>query len=405
MSTLVLLPESYPLGGSTEPSFLEPEISPLAAAFDRVIIAPVMERGEQLPLPPGVEVDRSLLHLPGASARFSTILRPETWRRLNDDGRYIHSMRQAKAALAFSTYTFHYRRAIRELIARHGLRLDDTLFYTFWFEFMTSALAGIKGARIVTRAHGHDVYDSQNPFLSHSWRDDTLRALLACYPVSDFGTEYIRTDYPDMAHKVSTRRLGSPAPLGLNPAAGGDEITVMSIARVAREKRVGLLLDCMSAWAASSPGRRFRWIHVGDGPLMGEVRARAAAVPSNLVVELRGAMPNAEVHRLLAERHVDFTAMLSVSEGLPVAACESISYGVPVVATAVGGLPEIVRPSESGVLLSPHPVPGEFIERMERALPSIGKMRAGARELWEREFDAAPLRESFARELRNFLKK
>ncbi|MDE6118391.1 MAG: glycosyltransferase [Muribaculaceae bacterium] len=407
MSTLVLLTESYPLGGLTEPSFIGPEIDALAAEFDRVIIAPVLNRGPLLPLPPNVTADRSFLsRRPSSTDKGISLLWPDTWRHIWADSSFIHSPRQALAALAFSAYARHYRRQIHKLITHHSLDLANTLFYSFWFDYHTAALAGINGAKFITRAHGYDIYDSENPFLSHSWRQAALARMEACFPVSDHGTDYIRTDYPEYAEKVHTRHLGTAHPAGINPppspAAGDSAFTLMSIARVAPEKRVDLLCRCLCHWAGTHPSRQVRWIHVGDGPLMDALRREVAKAPANLTTELTGALPNAEVHRLLATRHVDITAMLSRSEGLGLAACESLSYGVPVIATAVGGLPETID-VRTGVLLSPDPTPEEFARRLDEAMPSLTQMRPDARIRWAENFDASRLRREFANEIRNML--
>lgn len=403
-ATLVIFTESYPLGGTTEPAFIGPEIDALASEFDRIIIAPVIESGPAIALPHNVELDSSLLTRPSAAAKAAAILRSATWRHLAADRKFIHSTRQTAGALAFTAYALHYRKLISRLISRHSLDLTHTLFYSFWFDYHTAALAGIRGARFITRAHGYDIYDSENPFLSHSWRQLALAKMERCFPVSDNGSDYIRTDYPDHAAKIHTRRLGTAAPLGVNPPAGSDkEFTLMSIARVAPEKRVGLLCRCICHWASAHPERRLRWMHVGDGPLMDSLRREAAKAPSNLTIELAGALPNAEVHRLLATRHVDATALLSRSEGLGLAACESLAYGVPVVATTVGGLPEVVDDGRTGVLLSPHPTPEEFARRLEEAMPRMKQMRPECIRQWAERFDSRPLRHRFAREIRNLL--
>ncbi|MDE5727749.1 MAG: glycosyltransferase, partial [Duncaniella sp.] len=224
----------------------------------------------------------------------------------------------------------------------------------------------------------------------------------ACYPVSDAGAEYIRRDYPQFASKIQKRLLGSVGNQRLNPPASDGAVTFVSVARVSPEKRVWLLAECLVYWAGLDSARRVRWIHVGDGPDMERVRRCVASAPENLEVELLGSLPNAEVHELFAMRHADFSALLSLSEGLPIAACESLSYGVPMVAASVGGLPEIIT-DEVGVPLSPDPSPEEFARRMDEALPRLGQLREAARRRWEERFDAGPLRRAFASEIRGFL--
>ena len=143
---------------------------------------------------------------------------------------------------------------------------------------------------------------------------------------------------------------------------------------------------------------------MGVGSVMESLRRQAAEdVPANLDVELCGALPNSGVRAILGGRHVDFVVMMSRSEGgRPIALCEALSYGVPVIASGVGGVPEIID-AEVGALLSPAPVPEEFVSAADAAMPRRQAMRAAALERWRRDLDAEPLRRAFAREIRGLV--
>lgn len=389
MATLLLLTEAYPLGGVTEQAFIEPEIGLLCRSFDRVIIAPVMERGAQLPLPPNAEVSRALLHPPTLPDRVCALLHPTVWRHLWHDRSYIHSARKLLAALSFSTRVLHYQRLIRRMNLP-----EDTVCYTFWFEYQAAAVARLK-LPLVSRAHGHDVYDAQYPFLSHSWRLDTLRHARGVYAASDAARVYIQTDYPDYAAKVHTAPLGSPDPVGSNPDSDTDTVNLLTVSRLVPVKGVLRAAECIKALAEKIPEQKFHWTVIGDGPQMPELREKTASLPSNLTVQLLGAMPNADIHRYMADNHVDFLVQLSLSEGgRPIAICEAMSYGVPVIASAVGGVPEVVDDSV-GVLLSPHPTPAEFAARVSASLPRRHTLRTAARTRWATSLRASTLRAEF----------
>jgi glycosyltransferase involved in cell wall biosynthesis len=85
---------------------------------------------------------------------------------------------------------------------------------------------------------------------------------------------------------------------------------------------------------------------VGEGPLEGALRARAAGLP----VRFHGAQPPARVAELM--READVFVLPSRFENLPVVLLEAMACGLPVVATRVGGVPEIVD-SSAGVLVPP----------------------------------------------------
>lgn len=407
-TTLVILTESFPLGGVTEPNFIRPEVEALAAEFDRVIIAPTIDAGPVTDtLPSNVELDRSMMLSPSAATKTAYGLHPTVWRHLMADSGYIHSPEQLRAATAFSIYALLYRRRLRSFIKRHRLDPEHTLFYCFWFDYKPASLAGIRGVRFITRAHGFDIYDSESPFLSHSWREYTLQRALGCYPASDHGTAYIRTDYPQWADKVSARYLGSPEPAasatGSTTATTPDEVVILSVARVSPEKGVVRQLRCVKQWAAESPSRRIRWIHVGDGPQMERLRREAMHLPGNLTVEMPGALSNAEVHAMLSRPDITMLVMMSRSEGgRPIAISEAMSHGVPVVATGVGGVPEVID-WEVGALLSPNPDGREFARAAEHVISRRDKLSANARHRWQALLDSKTLRASWAREIRRWL--
>ena len=155
-------------------------------------------------LPANVTVDTSLTRRPGAVDKAAALARPSLYRHLACDYAYIHTVAQLRSAVAFSAYTVHYRTKIRRLISNTVWIFAPRCSTHSGSVSGRRASTGISGARFITHAHGHGIYDSESPFLSHSWREHTLSRALACYPASDSGTAYIRADYPAHAGKVAT---------------------------------------------------------------------------------------------------------------------------------------------------------------------------------------------------------
>jgi glycosyltransferase involved in cell wall biosynthesis len=106
-------------------------------------------------------------------------------------------------------------------------------------------------------------------------------------------------------------------------------------------KRVDLLLDAV----AGLPGVRL--LVVGDGPLHDDVARRATAPGLEGRVDLAGRV--ADPGPLLAG--ADLFALTSAAENCPLALLEAMAAGLPVVATAVGGVPEVVRDGVDGLLV------------------------------------------------------
>ena len=114
--------------------------------------------------------------------------------------------------------------------------------------------------------------------------------------------------------------------------------------------------------------RPVRWVHLGDGPERHRVE-EAAALDGALRWELVGQLDNREVLSFYERHHVDALLSLSLSEGLPVSMMEAQSYGIPVVACTVQGVPEIVN-EDTGILVSPEATVGRVRGRPDGGAPA-----------------------------------
>jgi glycosyltransferase involved in cell wall biosynthesis len=116
--------------------------------------------------------------------------------------------------------------------------------------------------------------------------------------------------------------------------------TVLWLGLLAHVKRVGLLLDAVEQVSD------LRLLLAGDGPLMGEVERRVAGAALAGRVEVAGRVddPATVVAR------ADVFALSSAAENCPMALLQAMAGGLPVVSTAVGGVPEVVRDGVDGIL-------------------------------------------------------
>jgi glycosyltransferase involved in cell wall biosynthesis len=123
-----------------------------------------------------------------------------------------------------------------------------------------------------------------------------------------------------------------------------DAWVVGTVGRLAPEKAQTLLLDAMAPLLSNER----RLVIIGDGPEREALAARIASTPSGRYVHMLGA--RRDVDRLLPA--LDAFALTSVTEGLPLVLLEAMSAGLPVLSTAVGGIPDLVEHRVTG-LLSP----------------------------------------------------
>lgn len=136
-------------------------------------------------------------------------------------------------------------------------------------------------------------------------------------------------------------RAAARAALGIAP----DARLVAYVGRLVPEKGLRELLDACARLSASEPSLQLALI--GDGPMRGELAQRLDALPA-LRARLPGAQSPAEVARWMAA--ADLVTLPSWSEGHPNVLVEALACGRPVVATPVGGIPEVVD-ATTGVLV------------------------------------------------------
>jgi glycosyltransferase involved in cell wall biosynthesis len=138
-------------------------------------------------------------------------------------------------------------------------------------------------------------------------------------------------------------RAAVRAELGLDPKA----LVVGTVANLRVQKAYPDLLEAAVEVVAQLPEVRF--VAVGQGPLEVEIRAQHARLGLGDRFLLLGHRPDAI--RVMAA--CDVFVLASLYEGLGVAVMEALALGLPVVATAVGGVPEVVEHGREGLLVRP----------------------------------------------------
>lgn len=142
-----------------------------------------------------------------------------------------------------------------------------------------------------------------------------------------------------------------------------DAEVVGTVASLAPHKNHALLLEAVPAVIARRPRAHFVWL--GEGECRAALERRRAALGLESRVHLAGF--HAEARALL--RQFDLFVLSSHLEGLCTSLLDAQALGVPIVATAVGGVPEVVVDGRTGRLvkaLEPAPLAAAVVEALER---------------------------------------
>jgi colanic acid/amylovoran biosynthesis glycosyltransferase len=241
-------------------------------------------------------------------------------------------------------------------------------------------------------AHGSDLHRNR-----HMLREKVTQAHLVV-TISRYNRERILevTD-PGDARKVRVIHCGvdparfRPREADSHDATGVRRLELLCVASFQEVKGHEYLLRAVAG--LRDRGIRFRLRLIGDGPrrklLEGVVREHGLGED----VELLGARPTHEV--AAAVRETDVFVLPSVltrkgdREGIPVALMEAMAAGVPVVASRLSGIPELVRDGETGLLVEPRDVDGltDAIARLHGDPALRARLARAGREVVQREFD------------------
>lgn len=151
---------------------------------------------------------------------------------------------------------------------------------------------------------------------------------------------------------------------------------VLFVGRLDAKKGIAELLKAFASLVSRRPNLRL--VYVGDGPGGEQLRGMARDLALEDRVLLMGACPSQKVAQWLASANV--LALPSYNEGCPNVVIEALNCGRPVIATDVGGIPELVN-EKSGILVAP---------RDWRAL--AGAIKTAMERIWDERFIADQFR-------------
>ncbi len=325
------------------------------------------------------------------SPNYIDILKPGFILTILKELKVISSFSALKIAAKFYLHAAAIQKQVEKVIETESP--SDIYLYSYWLNESSLAISRIsrkKGVvRKFSRAHGWDIYKERHnpPYLP--FRKQIAQNLDFIATISANGKKYLEETYKIDRSKISLNFLGTHAIQKENITFDNKVTKIISCSNVIPLKRVHLIVEVLSQL-----DHPIHWTHIGAGKELEEIIRQSQAIfPDSTTFDFKGEIPNVQVREILAAENFDLLLNLSQFEGLPVSMMEAQSTGIPVIATNVGGVSEIIIENKTGWLLKDDEnlVSNcrEKINRyIEKDLPSKIELRKNSIENWKSKFNA-----------------
>ena len=374
-------------------NFLEREVDYLSKEFDSIIVIPYRKEIDHVKsIPSNCEVMQPILNnslsfslrgffsLKGMRLLFPVFFKEKVY------------LNKTKVNTWIKAYTFLNnlcnRRDIREI--GHQLNNNDVCYF-YWGKWGNMLSVVWKGkAHFISRFHGEwDLWEESSGGYT-PLRVKVAESLDFAAFISRKGEKYFHERYP--VAKTIFAPLGSND-MGTSLKSTDGIVRIFTCSNVVALKRVPLIFECVNKFAYD---KKVEWTHIGGGDGLAELELLIKEKQSkNLTVNLMGKQDHSKVIDYYQNNNIDLFLNLSTTEGVPVSIMEAISCDIPVVATDVGGVSEIVN-KKTGVLVSSNPTVEEVVTAMVKALAADNEPR----EFWKQNYNADTNYSKFVNEIK-----
>jgi len=239
-------------------------------------------------------------------------------------------------------------------------------------------------------AHAHDI------FIRHNLLRRKIKAARLVRVISEFNRDYLAELYPkECLGKLLTIHVGIEPDCYLSPIPSSEKPAVERPALLcvaALEPYKGLDILVRACRILKERGRTFKCSVVGSGPQRDSLTQLVRSHDVGDVLEILGAQEEHEVARLMARATIfvlpSIIARNGQMEGIPVALMEAMAAGLPVIASRLSGIPELVEHDVTGLLVEPgdHETLAEAVERLLNDADLRRRLGESGRQRVERKF-------------------
>jgi len=407
---LVLFSNTFPYGMGE--SFLADEIPYLAEKFHRITIFPLYrEEGRTRKLPENVDVATPLLPFDHKDAGglvkmgffakapffFAT---KEFFRALFGFGIKLETKKGKKPSPVHKKagfgkrlkIFFNYFLMLRTILGQKKL-MEEVVrecsfadkIYFYWGDKSVMLVPFLKKLikpnvetmpMFCARFHGSDLYEGAKGYLP--FRNMIMSSVDYAIPVSYDGMNYIKYNYNPCPKIIEVWHLGSAHhdndfsnsreeghKVEADNETEGRTFRMVGCSNLVPLKRVDLVINAVKLLAKDKEAAekikergfdKLIYTHIGGGDLLKSLKEKAETINSekkyiDTKLILDGPMTHTQVMNHYRKRAENLFILASKSEGVPVSVMEAMSYGIPVIATNVGGVSELFRNCPVGYII------------------------------------------------------
>lgn len=403
MKSLLMLTKFYPYGN--EEAFIENEIEVLSKKFEKIVIiaCEVDNKEERVrKVPNNVKTYKVISKQKKMQTIIDGIVGIKKIFNMSNEMKYeinyCNNIFKKLFLLYFEQKSNRIFSQIEQQDFLRDIKNEKFILYSYWL--FTTAKVGVNLKKVLNnniiysfcRAHRYDLYEERNSLKYLPYRSLLLKNYDSIFPCSNDGVEYLKNKYSDYSNKIKVSFLGT-LDNGLSKYSDDNIFRIVSCSRLEPVKRVNRIVEALSLIDITD--KMIEWTHIGGGREFDTIKKLIdkKIKNKNIKINLLGNVPNKDVINFYKNSKVDLFINVSSSEGLPVSIMESISFGIPVIATNVGGTSEIVIDGVDGYLLSSNFENRELAKLIIKIIKAkeseeYNNMRMQSRELWEKRFQA-----------------
>lgn len=364
---VIFVTNGYPFGG--ESSFLESEVIELLKHYKLTLVAIKSRNDKYDEKAYKANIDRICAGLNNCVPSLKTVRIDMDWSLWNTL-RYIPayffdnrigveketiSQRNKRVWKYWESIKYYSMASLfwKKFISSVGIIAEPTIVYTYWQLYSTLAICMNKSCynnvKLITRTHGYDLFDER---VKRSYRQPFREVMEPNLDKIFFACNYAK-DYYISKHKVrkndkkyNVSYLGSTHIDSQNARyVNKDEhvFRIVSCSNVIKLKRVELIVNGIKEIADWKLSKEIEWIHFGDGDemeIIKDLAKRLLGSASKVSYQFMGEVSNEYIHKYYEANQVDCFITTSSTECFPVSIQEAMSYGIPIIATDVGGIRE-----------------------------------------------------------------